>query len=106
MQNSSELDISVGSSSIIESSGTWNRAEVNSYSDLTNRPTIRVLALIEGSTVSGPAKNLFEFCRVARTLSTGPVVDIAVVTFQRSLALDCSRNTDLIDAARPADMAI
>jgi glycosyltransferase involved in cell wall biosynthesis len=107
MKNSPELDtFSIAPSSIIESSSTRNRAEVNSYSDLMNRPTIRVLALVEGSTVSGPAKNLFEFCRVARTLSTGPVVDIAVVTFQRSLALDCSRNTDLIDAARQADIAV
>jgi glycosyltransferase involved in cell wall biosynthesis len=104
MKNSPDISIAAGS--MIESSGTRIRAEVNAYSDLTNRPTIRVLALIEGSTVSGPAKNLFEFCRVARTFSGGPVVDISVVTFQRSVALDCSRNTDLIDAARQADIAV
>ena len=80
--------------------------EVNSCPDLSNRPRIRVVALVEGSAVSGPAKNLFEFCRVARTLSTGPVVDLAVVTFHRSFSLDYSRNTDLIEAAQQADVAV
>ena len=107
MKNAPQVDVLSGTpSSIIASSGSRNRAEVNSDSDLMNRLTVRVLALIEGSTVSGPAKNLFEFCRVARTLFAGPVVDISVVTFQRSLSLDCSRNTDLIDAARQADIAV
>ena len=81
-------------------------ADVNPFPDTTHRSTIRVLSLLEGSTVSGPAKNLFEFCRAARTLPTGPVVDITVVTFHRSLSLDCSRNTDLIEAAQQADIAV
>jgi glycosyltransferase involved in cell wall biosynthesis len=85
---------------------THGTADVCVGHALTNRPAIRVIALVEGSTVSGPAKNVFEFCRVARTLSTGPLVDLAVVTFQRSLSLDCSRNTDLIEAARQAGVAV
>lgn len=79
---------------------------VNSCPDLTNRPTIRVVALFEGSTLSGPAKNLFEFCRVARKLSAGPVVDLTLLTFQRSFSLDCSRNTDLIAGAQAAEIPV
>ena len=89
-----------------------NEPIIASMSDLTlfpntaQRPTLRVLAVLEGSIVSGPAKNLFEFCRASRTLSTGTVVDLTLVTFHRSLSLDCSRNTDLIEAARRADIAV
>ena len=79
---------------------TESRAEVDLFSEIAQRPILRVLAVLEGSTVSGPAKNLFEFCRVARTLSTGPVVELTLVTFHRSLALDCGQNTDLIETAR------
>jgi glycosyltransferase involved in cell wall biosynthesis len=83
-----------------------------SASDVTHSPTIaqrrtlRVLAVLEGSIVSGPAKNLFEFCRTARTLSTGTFVELTLVTFHRSLSLDCSRNTDLIDAAQRSDITV
>jgi glycosyltransferase involved in cell wall biosynthesis len=83
-----------------------NMAGANLFPDVVRRPTMRVIALLEGSTVSGPAKNLFEFCRVARTLSTGPAVEVTLVTFHRSLSLDCSRNTDLIEAARQTDVAV
>jgi glycosyltransferase involved in cell wall biosynthesis len=85
---------------------TENMADVNLFSDIVHRPTLRVVAVLEGSTISGPAKNLFEFCRVARTLSTGPVVELTLVTFQRSLALDCGQNTDLIEAARQSDVPV
>jgi glycosyltransferase involved in cell wall biosynthesis len=85
---------------------TQSIAHVNSSPDLTNRPTIRMVALLEGSTLSGPAKNLFEFCRVARTLSAGPVLDLTLLTFQRSFSLDCSGNTDLIAAAQQAGIAV
>ncbi len=59
-------------------------ANMESSLGLNSRPRIRVVALVEGPTISGPAKNLFEFCRVARTFSTGTVVDLVVVTFHRS----------------------
>jgi glycosyltransferase involved in cell wall biosynthesis len=83
---------------------TESIADVNPLPEIARRATLRVVAVLEGSTVSGPAKNLFEFCRVARTLSTGPMVDLTLVTFHRSLSLDCSQNTDLIDAARHLDI--
>lgn len=79
---------------------------VNTGAKLKERATIRVVAVLEGSTVSGPAKNLFEFCRTVRTFSTGPVVELTLVTFQRSFALDCSRRSDLIAAAQQAEVAV
>lgn len=48
-----------------------------------SRPRIRLLAIMEGSTVSGPAKNLFEFCRISRALEDGPIVETSVVVFER-----------------------
>jgi len=48
------------------------------------RGRIRILALLEGTTVvSGVSKNLLQFCRVARTLETGPVIDLTIATFER-----------------------
>ncbi len=97
MKNSLEVDRFTIAESMVE---------VNPDPQPANRPHIRVVAVVEGSSVSGPAKNLLEFCRVARTLSRGPVVDLALVTFHRSLSLDCSGNTDLIEAARQADVTV
>jgi glycosyltransferase involved in cell wall biosynthesis len=85
---------------------TETMSDVTLFPNMAQRRTLRVLAVLEGTTVSGPAKNLFEFCRTARTLSTGTVVELTLATFHRSLSLDCSRNTDLIEGARRADIAV
>ena len=45
---------------------------------------IRLLAIIEAETVTGPAKNLLEFCRVSRSLESRPVVATSVATFARA----------------------
>jgi len=49
--------------------------------------TLRVLALMEATTVGGPAKNLIEFCRRARTLDPlpdgSPAFEISIATFHR-----------------------
>src|ERR1700693_2544453 len=58
------------------------RGDVGSSAE-TFRPTIRILALFETTTVSGPAKNVFQFCRMVRELTSGPIVDMALATFQR-----------------------
>jgi glycosyltransferase involved in cell wall biosynthesis len=47
------------------------------------RPRIRLLAIMEGSTLSGPAKNLLEFCRIARELDEGPIIEPSLVFFER-----------------------
>lgn len=45
---------------------------------------LRVLALLEASTVTGPAKNLMEFARRARHPEGGlPVVDVLIATYLR-----------------------
>lgn len=49
----------------------------------TSRTRIRLLAIMEGSTVSGPAKNLLEFCRMVRDLPEGPIIEPTLLLFQR-----------------------
>jgi glycosyltransferase involved in cell wall biosynthesis len=53
-------------------------------------PPIKLLALMEATTVTGPAKLLIEFCRLAReadsTLAGLPRVEASVVTFRRGRA--------------------
>ena len=44
---------------------------------------IRLLAVVEAATVTGPAKNLLEFCRIARAPEEGMGVDLSFVTFHR-----------------------
>ena len=44
---------------------------------------IRILVLLEGTGVSGPAKNLLEFCRLSQTLAAPQAVKIAVALFVR-----------------------
>ena len=49
--------------------------------------SIKLLCLIEATTVSGPAKNLLNFCRLARSThfeeAGFPQVEVAIVTFHR-----------------------
>lgn len=51
------------------------------------RQTIKLLAVIEATTVTGPAKNLINFCRGARSAewesNNLPRVETSIVTFQR-----------------------
>jgi glycosyltransferase involved in cell wall biosynthesis len=58
------------------------------------QPPIKLLAMMEATTVTGPAKLLIEFCRVAReggaALSGLPRVDASIVTFQRGRASSTS----------------
>jgi glycosyltransferase involved in cell wall biosynthesis len=50
----------------------------------SDRPRIRILALVEGTTVvSGVSKNLFGFCRAVRALEAGPFFEVVIATFQR-----------------------
>lgn len=52
------------------------------------QPTIKLLSLIEATTVTGPAKNLLNFCRLARSPQLHavglPRVEVSIVTFHRS----------------------
>jgi glycosyltransferase involved in cell wall biosynthesis len=64
-------------------------------------PTVRILAIMEARSVTGPAKNLIGFCRwlgTAEGAQTG--LRVAIVTFDRSAQM---RGSDaFVDAARAA----
>ncbi len=59
---------------------------------------IRVLAFVEAAFVTGPAKNLIEFCRTVRGSDT---VQVSIATFARSTASNA-----FLDAVRQADIPL
>ncbi|MDT7688778.1 MAG: hypothetical protein QOE46_1537 [Acidobacteriota bacterium] len=78
-----------------------------------DKTTFRVLALMEAGTVSGPAKNLIEFCRRARslgeTLEDVPSAQVSLVTFQRGGAgamHDVSSPNPFVAAARAGGVEV
>jgi glycosyltransferase involved in cell wall biosynthesis len=78
-----------------------------------DKKTFRVLALMEASTVSGPAKNLIEFCRRARTLGASadetPAAEVSIVTFQRGAedsSTDAPAPNAFVAAARAAGVEV
>jgi glycosyltransferase involved in cell wall biosynthesis len=68
---------------------------------------IRLLALMEATTVTGPAKLLIDFCLRARSLADGepgaPRVETSVVTFQRG---DPGAPNRFVEAARAAGVEV
>jgi glycosyltransferase involved in cell wall biosynthesis len=44
---------------------------------------IRLLIILEGETISGPAKNVLQFCREVRNLSGPSPLEVAIATFVR-----------------------
>ncbi len=53
---------------------------------MTGRPRkqrIRLLAVIEGTTVNGPAKNLLEFCRITRDWDEDVIIESSLAIFER-----------------------
>lgn len=62
---------------------------------------MRVVALMEAYTVTGPAKNLLRFCRMAHQ-QAAPDCDISLITFVRSKANGASASNRFIDEAREA----
>jgi glycosyltransferase involved in cell wall biosynthesis len=66
------------------------------------RLRIRLLAVIEASTVTGPAKNLLEFCQLARDFEAGPVIETALLTFERNAngaPVESGRESEFIQQA-------
>jgi len=77
-------------------------------SDSTSGPVIRLLVLLEGATVSGPAKNLLEFCRVSKSLDLGPRIEVIVAVFVRGhehSAIDGGTN-ELLAAAKAIGLEV
>ncbi len=75
---------------------------------------IKLLAMIEASSVTGPAKNLVEFCRNAR--SRADAVEASIVTFSRAGSTGSNQfieavraaglSSDVIDERRRFDLGI
>jgi glycosyltransferase involved in cell wall biosynthesis len=63
---------------------------------------IRLLAIIEARSITGPAKNLLDFCRVARRIEGRPV-ETTLVTYQRTGQADTD---DFLEAVRTAGVEI
>jgi glycosyltransferase involved in cell wall biosynthesis len=62
---------------------------------------IRVLAIVEAFTMTGPAKNLLQFAELARSPRQGPAVEIHPVVFQRPGA-----STLFIETARRLSLPV
>lgn len=58
---------------------------------------MRVLALVEANSITGPAKNLLEFCVAGRQLSTTGPIDVTLATFRRPGQPDTD---DFLEGAR------
>lgn len=77
---------------------------MNSSQPQADLPTVRLLAVIEAATVTGPAKNLLEFCSLARNhdLPDLPRIEPCVVTYVRSANAGEPASNRFIEAARAA----
>lgn len=49
----------------------------------SERPTIRLTAILEAPIVTGPVRNLLQFCEIARGLPDGPRLAVTLATFLR-----------------------
>ena len=58
---------------------------------MTGGRTIRLLAVVEAATVTGPVKNLLDFATRARNLAASPRIETTIATFRRTAATDSSR---------------
>jgi len=62
---------------------------------------IRVLAILEASTITGPAKNLLDFARIAREERFDPRVEVSIAVFTRA-----GDSGVFLDAAAAAGIAV
>lgn len=75
------------------------------------KPTIRILAIIEATTVIGPAKNLLSFCRLVHSPEFCPDgtarVEVSIVTFERVAETGAeSRPNEFVAAARAQGVTV
>ncbi|HEY4360931.1 MAG TPA: glycosyltransferase family 4 protein [Bryobacteraceae bacterium] len=62
---------------------------------------LRVLAILEATTITGPAKNLLEFARLAREERFDPRAEVAIATFRRE-----GDSNVFLDAAAQAGVTV
>src|SRR5579864_5360646 len=60
------------------------RPSSNFRADRSPMKPIRVLAVLEASTITGPAKNLLEFARIAREEPFKPRVEVSIAAYWRA----------------------
>lgn len=89
-------------SSLISTATIYRSETLATGRESRGRP-IRVLAIIEGDKLSGPAKNLLEFCRTVNAMNSDPSIELLLVMFERlgkhSIALP-RQESELAEAAR------
>src|SRR5690348_3827416 len=77
--------------------------------DKSSERPIRLLVLLEGTTVNGPAKNLLEFCRVSRDMELCRRVDISVALFvrgQKKVLTPGAGSSQFLDAANDTGVKV
>jgi glycosyltransferase involved in cell wall biosynthesis len=79
----------------------WEPSKTNEAATRVNEPpTLRILAMMEANSVTGPAKNLLGFCRWLRTPEGAQIgVKVAIATFSRNAGTD---NRVFTEAVRDA----
>jgi hypothetical protein len=78
---------------------------------------LRLMAILEASTLTGPAKNLLQFVQDARSGRFDPTVEVSIVIFRRSASpsifmeqarqggLRCTRSWKLVVWTEPSSSA-
>lgn len=61
-----------------------NETETSRREPRSQKPLIRILALVEADTVHGPAKNLLNFCRASLQIECPGAVTVSLARFERS----------------------
>lgn len=78
-------------------------------SNQTHRATPRILSIVEATSINAVAKNVLEFCRSARELSTQPIgfpnVEVCVATFTRREG-DTQSPSEFVNAARELQLEV
>ena len=68
--------------------------------------SIRILALLEGESISGPAKNLLEYCRLSQNLAALPAIKIGVALFARTGKRASLSENQLLQAVTAAGLEV
>src|SRR5438132_6216307 len=72
--------------------------------------TIKILCLMEATTVTGPAKNLLNFCRLTRSrefyVDESSRVEVSLVTFDRAIGANSAKPNAFMQAFRDEGITV
>jgi glycosyltransferase involved in cell wall biosynthesis len=77
--------------------------------NISTQGVIRLLAIVEALTVTGPAKNLIEFWRVLQNLDSNPQIELSIATFERlqtTLPHNLYQPAQFVEVARQAGIPV